>query len=718
MMDSAASDSLPQTQAVGSPAKQLACKQCRARKVKCDRRPSGCMRCERLDFVCSYTTVNGVSPPEVNTSSHELTQAGTKRRRISHACAACRATKAKCSGDYPCRRCDSHGLECRFPAPRTTERAATTPEALISPASTHIEGHEPIQPLVTTTSPSHDSERSFELEQKDHLRNYIHTYFDKTDFLDCLFLHRATVLNEWSRGHLEPHLLKAICALGLRLMSPHDEDASSASNRWIDEVQNDLVTRIGDISIPNLQALVLVICFRSALKFSGDVWVLLSIAARVAFTKRLNYERSAVDAVTQESLRRLMWSIYRLDKVFSGGIEDLTVCPTSRLHMRLPNSHHNFQLGLRSSMKFLHDKDDTGADMNVFAYLMRMYDLRDRILRYTRRVILDGASPYTSREELHSLDRELISFKTSLPEDLQLNSERLIIMCHSEEARGYIVLHTLLYLCRCDLFRFLIPGIRESVSASAMEQTPRAYIGYCQQSCLESAVWCCEFWSHIGHAEMRHPVEGGTLTIALYQCIKIIDHLCFLLPPEGGHSLPQLKQKLWEALGIAARSQERCEWVGQCISDIEKLIPHLGTRERLSDTPPPPGTLSAQEKLHRRSKYAFAPADEEDVDPTVNPQRPVADETVVASAAASDAGAGSETWPFSMSRNGEAVEYTGSNLLGSAQFFGDALVSPDMSNQVASSFEDQDLTLSMDPFDLQMNAYTDANLPQFLGEIE
>ncbi|KAH7141352.1 hypothetical protein B0J13DRAFT_585736 [Dactylonectria estremocensis] len=674
------------------------------------------MRCERLDFVCSYTAVNGISPPEIDAPSQELTQAGTKRRRISHACATCRATKAKCSGEYPCRRCDSHGLECRFPVPRRTERAATTPEALISPASTQMESHEPIQPPANTTSPSHDSGRcvklsmsfsSFELEQKDDLRNYIHTYFDKTDFLDCLFLHRATVLSEWSRGHLEPQLLKAICASGLRLMSPRDDDASSASHRWIDEVQNGLVTRIGDISIPNLQALVLVICFRSALKFSGDVWVLLSIAARVAFTKRLNYERSAVDAVTQESLRRLMWSIYRLDKVFSGGIEDLTVCPTSRLHMRLPDSHHNFQLGLRSSVKFLHEKDDTGADMNVFAYLMRMYDLRDRIL-----------SPYTSREELHSLDRELISFKTSLPKDLQLNSERLIIMCHSEEARGYIVLHTLLYLCRCDLFRFLIPGIRESVSTSAVEQTPPAYTDYCQQRCLESAVWCCEFWSHIGHAEMRHPVEGGTLTIALYQCIKIIDHLCFLLPPEGGHSLPQLKQKLWEALSIAARSQERCEWVGQCISDIEKLIPSLGMRERLSDTPPPPGTLRAQEKLHRRSKYAFAPADEEDVDPTVNPQRPAPDETLAASAAASDAGAGSETWPFSMPGNGEAVEYTGRNLLGSAQFFGDAFVPPDMSNRGASSFEDQDLTLSMDPFDLQMNAYTDANLPQFLSEIE
>lgn len=162
-------------------------------------------------------------------------------------------------------------------------------------------------------------------------------------------------------------------------MSP--EEAYLTPLRWVDEIQTELVARIGDISVPKLHALVIVVTFHSTLKFTGDIWVLLSIAARVAFTKRLNYERSAVDSITQECLRRLMWSIYRLDKVFSGGIEDLTVCPINRLHMRLPNSHHNFQLGLRSSVQFLRHMDEGSTDMNILAYLMRMYDLRDRIFR-------------------------------------------------------------------------------------------------------------------------------------------------------------------------------------------------------------------------------------------------------------------------------------------------------------------------------------------------
>ncbi|KAH6889870.1 hypothetical protein B0T10DRAFT_42079 [Thelonectria olida] len=708
---------LPQMQEAGSP-KRPACRQCRARKVKCDRRDSGCVRCERLSLSCSYAAADSLVIPDDQDSSQGqgLTQAGTKRRRTVQACKSCRMTKAKCSGNYPCRRCESHGQECVFPHGRSGIPDQGS-DALMSPASTRIELQESVHsPSITTVTPEVEASiaRPFGLEPREAIRDHVHAYFDQGEFIDCLFLHRATVLAEWSQGTLDANLLKAICALGIRLTS--SEDPASACV-WIDEVQQALVTRIGDMSIPNLQALMLVIHFRSMLKFSGDVWVLLSIAARVAFTKRLNYERPAGDAVRQESLRRLMWSIYRFDRIFSGGIEDLTVCPTHRLHMRLPNSHRNFQLGLGSRMEFLRVKGDDGAEMNVLAYLMRMLDLRDAILRYTRRVILDGSSPYPSRDQLRSLDQQLMSFKDSLPEELKLDAKRLMIMCHSEDARTYIVLHTLLYLCRCDLFRFLIPGIRESVSAEALEQTPRAYIDYCQQRCLESAVWSCEFWSQIYHSETRRPVESSTLAIALYQCTKIIDHLCFLLPPEGGHSLPQLKQKLAKAVSIASTTGQKIEWIGQCITDVEKLIPRLGMRPRLSDAPPRlPGIVTAQERVHRRSKHAFAPEDEEDVDPAVNPLRLNMDETWTANTSTPGGTTHSEAWPFSIADHQEtAAQPGGENILGS-QFFVDGAVQYDVANS-GPPFEDRDARFPIDPFDFQIHAYTDADIPQFLDEI-
>ena len=93
----------------------------------------------------------------------------------------------------------------------------------------------------------------------------------------------------------------------------------------------------------------------------------------------------------------------------------------------------------------------------------------DIVLRYTRQVILSGTSPYLSRGQLRSIDLELTAFEESLPEELQLNDNRIMIMWHSDETLPYQTLHTLLFSCRFSLQRLLIPGIRDAVSPEAGE---------------------------------------------------------------------------------------------------------------------------------------------------------------------------------------------------------------------------------------------------------
>lgn len=77
-----------------------------------------------------------------------------------------------------------------------------------------------------------------------------------------------------------------------------------------------------------------------------------------------------------------MWSIFFHDKLFCGGIEDLSVCPTSRLHIRLPSNDYCFQRGLDSRSQFLKPQVATEhTDMDAAAYRLRLMDLRDRILQ-------------------------------------------------------------------------------------------------------------------------------------------------------------------------------------------------------------------------------------------------------------------------------------------------------------------------------------------------
>ncbi|RFN54001.1 hypothetical protein FIE12Z_1748 [Fusarium flagelliforme] len=500
---------------------------------------------------------------------------------------------------------------------------------------------------------------AFEIESKSTIRTYLDTYFNKSDIADCVFLHRATTISEWTQGKLEKTLLKAICASALRLTPGYDAEISPA-HKWISQVQNELTNQMGDLSIPKLQSLVLVVEFLFSMQFTGDVWVLVSIASRIAFTKRLNYERPAIDAIKQECLRRLMWSIYRIDKVFSGGIEDLTVCPTQRMHIRLPSSQHNFQLGSRSKAPFLWSKSEDGTDLNVLAFLMRMYDIRDRVLR------------------------------------------------------------------------FLIPGIREAVSPEAMNQTPREYTDYCQQRCLQTSLKYIEMWFIIRQMETNSRVGTPTSAVVTYQMVKIIDHLAGLLPLNGDTSLLAIKQRLVDILPVVSGGRSGVGWTRSCSfsSSTSKTSyhnweqgMHRSARRRspvmatitanslFSSTSP--GTIRQQEKLHRRSKHAYAPEDEEEEDPAIRPSDQNTSEELSATTTV-EIPSGQDIWSFTT--QGTTQDLTGSTGDGSFETLsslGYPLINYDSINSIDMVFGDQELGFPMDPFDLQMNAYTDSNAPQY-----
>jgi hypothetical protein len=103
-------------------------------QVKCDRRITGCIRCERLELTCSYVASDTIEMSDGH--GDDLTQAGIKRRRILRACAACRSAKSKCSGTCPCNRCQSQGQDCLFGGEPGSSSVDIGMEVQTSPAST------------------------------------------------------------------------------------------------------------------------------------------------------------------------------------------------------------------------------------------------------------------------------------------------------------------------------------------------------------------------------------------------------------------------------------------------------------------------------------------------------------------------------------------------------------------------------------------------------
>jgi hypothetical protein len=344
------------------------CRQCRARKVRCDRVGTSCSPCTRLHLECSLG--GGLSHLESSISRNnddcvvprrlkDITEAGLKRRRTKHACRQCRLLKVKCSGDDPCARCSRQGQQCD---PMLNESPRSVPASSASPT--------PVRTWCDFST----------LEKRD-VRTYIEAYFDKTSPSICVFLHKPSFLAEWSRGNIDQSLLIAVCASGLRLCTDtHDHKLTSRT--WIKYVQTNVLSKMNCHSMAHLQILVLIVQFHMATGQHSEAWTLISLAARLAFTLRLNYENVTLELTARETRRRIVWAIYQLDRKLAGGNDDLAVCPSSKIHISLPCDYHSFLRGISSRAERLenagHREDEC---MDVLGYCILLGSIHYKILR-------------------------------------------------------------------------------------------------------------------------------------------------------------------------------------------------------------------------------------------------------------------------------------------------------------------------------------------------
>ncbi|CBF81676.1 fungal specific transcription factor domain-containing protein [Aspergillus nidulans FGSC A4] len=424
-------------------------------------------------------------------NSASYTEAGIKRKRTRLACGACRVRKAIFSRTSPCERCISRGISCDLATNGDDGlMSVSTPRTTIS-----------ISPSMITW-PS----------DKATARHYLDAYFDFAFKTLSAFLHKPSVLADWSKDFLDQQLLKCIMAFGL-FVSDHRPEACATARALMQEVQEvqDYVFKWIEQTIAHLKNS----GHFAALSFHAgnfsDARSLLAIAARSAFTMRLDYEHEGLDPLVQESSRRLVWTIYK------------TRSPILRCH------------------------------------------------KYTKGVRRMGNSPAESSAAMEALLAELNTFERTLPPELKLTPQRLVVMGHSREAATYAGLHALWTMCHCDLYRFCVPGIRESLA-----RTPSNFKDYCQQACFSMAVQLCGLWSDLYHLESSEYFGDEFLAVSIYQVTQILHHLPHLMSEHGENSVESLKKKLNKALQLAAPLRWVYASAINCLRNTERLLSALG----------------------------------------------------------------------------------------------------------------------------------------------
>jgi hypothetical protein len=616
---------------------RFACVQCRRRRVKCDRNGECCNACTRLGFECSYSgpadesiTITAAEADEAT----ELTQAGTKRKRTLQACEQCRIQRAKCSGSIPCDRCLSKAQACT--SARTTRRflgvhqhqeavvETPVPLTLPTPDTASCNATSPSSPITSMTVPT----------ERGIIRRYIDAYFDRTNPGSLIFLHRPSILVDVSNGTINLALQTALCAWGLKISKVSPEYPEYQDHElpavWMDKAQKAILGAIDKTSIEFVQTLVLIIEFHIGEGSIASAWNLMPIAVRMAFTLQLNYEHPRLSPIVQESRRRLMWSLYTFDRFSSGGVDDLILCPIDRMRIRLPCDEHSFRRGIPSRAEFLeHDRRQQlylGIHMDIFAYHIRFLGIRHRILRYTKRVRREGICPSESKGELLGLQNELDTFYQGLPQDLALTKDQLLLMAHSSDACAYIILHVMWYQSHLDLYRFLVPGIRESVSRDAFERTPTEYIDFCQSVCIAFSAKLCKLWSQIAGIEGRESIRNMIFANSVYQVTQIVHQLYHLAESENtGQFLIDLKTGLEDGVKVAGLDLAQFARAAKVLKDTKRLLDRLDQDKRIisgTDSSSSDGE-NIQSNPHLASRHSLMPqGDRGSLEQTPNVNQP------------------------------------------------------------------------------------------------
>lgn len=186
---------------------------------------------------------------------------------------------------------------------------------------------------------------------------------------------------------LPPILCTALCATVSMYIS-RSREQRQLSMYWAQEVDAYLFSHLNDLSLLNLQIIVLSVFQHFVYRQFGRVWLMLGMATRLAFGIQLNKETCLEAAqelgwVSRECARRLVWSIFVQDKIHAGGVEEFAAMPEAWLHIPLPLSELHFQREQDHCVGTLRDDVGTlsrnGLGMN--GYMVILQNLRYLILQ-------------------------------------------------------------------------------------------------------------------------------------------------------------------------------------------------------------------------------------------------------------------------------------------------------------------------------------------------
>ncbi|GKZ47158.1 hypothetical protein AbraIFM66951_010507 [Aspergillus brasiliensis] len=377
------------------------------------------------------------------------------------------------------------------------------------------------------------------------------------------FLHQSLFRRSFRHDKLDPLLLRCVCGIAARFLHLGEHaTALQYAHDWLRHVESQVWSRLADMNVPNLQILVLLTYWHLMEHNTTMAWTMSAMVARIAYGIRLNHDdssgRHGASFIAREASRRLMWSIFILDKQYAGGFLELTLCPPETMYIQLPCEERSFELEIPVATSTLFPSEVSLDHENKVGLMGYM-------------IMSARKNPYAERDELRRLETALDTFAAQLPDHLQLTSRNILLRAYTPHLMGYIVLHSTWHQLYCDLYRMMIPGLRESIHEDILQLVPEAYAASCRQICLDHVVAAGDLWSELLQQVERLTMTDSTFASYVHQSAHILAHLWDL---DHGQD-QQLRERFQVMIGVLDHLALLYPVVAKIQQDIQLLVTEL-----------------------------------------------------------------------------------------------------------------------------------------------
>lgn len=223
--------------------------------------------------------------------------------------------------------------------------------------------------------------------KKDVLSQHIEAYFVHIyPFPGYDFFHKPSMLQDLHNDKIPAPLSAAICATVSGYVTRSREGKQTAV-KWAKDVDGYLFHNMNNLSLQNLQIMLLSMLQHFVYRQFGRVWLTMGMATKLTLALQLNKkDHSGPDDpgfVARECARRTAWGLFLRDKQHSGGAEEFLSMPEQVMQIPLPANEEDFRYERDRKVGSLSDDPAILAQngLGPNGYTLLIWHLRHYILK-------------------------------------------------------------------------------------------------------------------------------------------------------------------------------------------------------------------------------------------------------------------------------------------------------------------------------------------------